>query len=289
MNRLPVTVVIPTFNRRTLLERALNSVLRQSRGCSEIIVVDDGSTDMTAELARGADPILRMLHTKNRGPAAARNLGIMASTQPFIAFLDSDDHWRKRKLEKQFALLSRGKFLVSHTKEKWLRRGRHLNQKRIHIPRHGDIFDHCLQLCAVGMSTVMVRREIFDLVGYFDESLRCCEDYDLWLRTAVCHPFLLVDEVLTVKEGGREDQVSFQYRVGMDALRIRSICKLLAEELPPQKRRQALRELIRKMTIYGQGCCRHGKESEGRRLLAEAARYRSELARLDDDREQKKR
>lgn len=281
MNFLPVTVIIPTYNRRNMLERAIDSVFRQSWPCAELVVVDDGSVDGTAEMLAGLsakEPRLRLLTTAHQGPSAARNAGIAAATEKYIAFLDSDDHWQKRKLEKQYAALNKSDFLISHTRERWLRLGKHLNQKKIHIPRHGDIFDHCLQICAVGMSTLMVRRDLFTEVGLFDEDLLCCEDYDMWLRMALHHPFLLVDEALTIKEGGREDQVSFQYRVGMDALRIKSLRKLLAGTMEPARRRLALAELIRKITIYAGGCCKHGREEEGTALFAECAGLKAELA-----------
>ena len=77
------------------------------------------------------------------------------------------------------------------------------------------------------MSTVMVKRELFEHYGLFDESLPCCEDYDLWLRVAHERPFLLVDHALTLKEGGRADQLSRIYRLGMDRYRIQSLCNLL--------------------------------------------------------------
>lgn len=163
-------------------------------------------------------------------------------------------------------------YLVSHTREKWLRRGHHLNQKKKHIPRGGHIFSHCLELCAVGMSTVMARRELFELVGLFDERYPCCEDYELWLRVSSTHPFLLVDEALTIKNGGREDQLSQRYRVGMDRYRIQALEKLLASgSLQGEYLAMAKRELVKKLTIYGNGCIRHGRQDEGRHCLARAA------------------
>lgn len=278
MNALPITVIVPVWNRAHLLERALQSVFRQSMPCSEVIVVDDGSTDDTpailSQLQR-AYPVLRVLRQQNSGPAAARNLAIMAATYEYLAFLDSDDHWRKKKLEKQFAALAGSGFLVSHTYEKWLRCGKHLNQKKIHIPRHGDIFDHCLRLCAVGMSTVMAHREFFSRVGLFDEKLRCCEDYDLWLRASAAHPFLLVEDALTVKEGGRADQLSQIHRMGMDELRIGSLRNLLAGgQLTVRQEGMAKAELIRKLEIFGAGCLKHGRVELGQSYLAMRDQYR---------------
>lgn len=268
--KIPVSVIIPTYNRAALLRRALSSVVRQTVNCKEIIVIDDGSIDDSYQALAGLPgtaegPEIRHYFQQNRGPAAARNLGIEMARCPTIAFLDSDDHWQRKKLERQFLMMEKcPEYFISHTREQWLRHGRHLNQKKRHIPRHGDIFGQSLELCAVGMSTVMLRIEIFDRVGRFDESMRCCEDYDFWLRTSCLYPFLLIDEALTVKEGGREDQVSSQYRIGMDRFRIESLLRLLkSDNLNDFQVEQTRRELLKKCIIYGKGCLKHGRTAEG--------------------------
>ncbi len=268
-----ISVIIPTYNRASLLLRALNSVKRQTLSCEEIIVVDDGSEDSTRECVLSfiekCEIPVRYLYQNNQGPAAARNIGIRKARYPYLAFLDSDDHWKRKKLAIQYKLFTDNPdALVAHTQESWLRRGQHLNQKKIHKPRNGDIFQHCLQLCAVGMSTIMVKKKLFEKVGMFDEKLRCCEDYDLWLRISSRCPFFLAETPLTIKEGGREDQVSYQYRVGMDRLRIGSILSLLHNEvLSMGQKKSALEELHRKCFIYGKGCVKHDRKHEGRSYL----------------------
>jgi len=273
MDYCPLSVIIPTYNRAAFLNRALVSIKKQTLNCAEIIVIDDGSTDDSVEIVRDFSltckiPI-KILQQTNKGPAAARNHGIICAQQEYIAFLDSDDHWCKRKIELQYrALKTNPDYLISHTKEKWLRRGVHLNQKKIHIPGHGDIFSHCLQLCAVGMSTVMVKKEIFSRVGMFDETLHCCEDYDLWLRVSCKLPFFLIDNPLTVKEGGREDQVSYLYRTGMDRMRIYAIKKMLdSKDLDEKQLALALGEFNRKCAVFGNGCIKHGKREMGEYYL----------------------
>jgi len=165
-------------------------------------------------------------------------------------------------------------YKLSHTRERWYRRGLHLNQKLIHQPPHGTIFEHCLRLCCVGMSTVLVTKELFDLFGYFDESLKCCEDYDYWLRVAVSEKFLLVDKQLTIKEGGRSDQVSSIYRVGMDKFRIRSLVRLIKSgTLSKKQYYMACLTLIDKCQVYGKGCQKHGRPEEGRFYLRLAQTY----------------
>ena len=115
------------------------------------------------------------------------------------------------------------------------------------------------------MSTVMARREIFDKVGLFNEELPCCEDYDFWLRASVGHKLLLIDKPLTLKDGGRPDQVSSIYATGMDRFRIQSILNLLeSDTLVPIQRKLATSELRKKCHIYGNGCIKHGRLEEGR-------------------------
>lgn len=274
IEKIPVSVVIPTYNRTDQLARAINSVFNQSVSCEEIIIVDDGSTDTTLEdltaLLKSCQGIkVRIFTQDNRGPAAARNLGIRMARFEMIAFLDSDDHWHRKKLQVQYALLADCPAnLISHTQERWLRNGLHLNQKKHHRPLHGDIFNHCLQLCAVGISTVMLKKALIEQVGLFDESMRCCEDYDFWLRVSCRYPFILANQALTTKEGGRADQISCQYRIGMDRFRIESLLRLLQSKVLSSCQEQLTRkELMKKCRIYGSGCLKHGKVEEGNRYL----------------------
>ena len=267
---LDVSVIIPTFNRSQRLLDALSSVARQSVQPAEVIVVDDGSTDDTRNLVAAfissSQLNCRYHFQPNRGPGAARNLGIRRSVGAYIAFLDSDDEWHREKLDMQYdALSSNPDYLISHTMERWFRRGVHLNQKKQHVPRGGDIFEQSLRLCCVGMSTVMARKELFDLYGLFDETLRCCEDYDLWLRVSAAEKFNLVDKRFTVKHGGRPDQVSNLFRVGMDRFRIQALAKLIVStQLDDEQRQQARHEVIKRCTIYAQGCSKHQKVAEAR-------------------------
>jgi len=276
MQYSPVSVIVPTFNRQHFLKKAIGSILRQSCRCSEIIIVDDGSSDGTRglirTLTRDADVPLRYIRQENKGPAAARNLGIRHAVCDYVAFLDSDDYWHPAKLEQQFTAMQHSpEYHISHTREKWLRRGKHLNQKKKHQPGRGNIFQQCLQLCAVGMSTVMAKKDLFTVTGFFDESYPCCEDYELWLRVSAAYPFLLIDEPLTVKQGGRDDQLSQQYRIGMDRFRIRAMEQLLKQgNLDVVQQSVTTRELVKKLTIYGNGCLRHDRGNEGRKYLDRA-------------------
>jgi len=264
-----ISIVIPTYNRKSFLQKAIDSVLAQTYPYFELIVVDDGSQDSTAELVESYNSDIVYIRQENKGPAAARNRGVEAARYNLLAFLDSDDRFAENKLEVQIKAMQENKqYLISHTQEIWYRNGSILNQKIRHRKNSGDIFWQSLELCAVGMSTVMMRKEIFERYGLFDEDFPCCEDYDLWLRVSAEQKFLLVDMPLTFKEGGRADQVSSIYRMGMDKFRINSIMKILASgSLSEEQTGLAGRELERKCMIFGTGCIKHGRVEEGEYYL----------------------
>jgi glycosyltransferase involved in cell wall biosynthesis len=260
-----ISVIIPTFNREQCLKKAIDSVLGQTYPHFELIVVDDGSEDDTEKLVESISSDIIYIRQENKGPAAARNRGIHKARNNLIAFLDSDDWFADNKLEIQLkSMREKPTYLISHTQEIWYRNGKVLNQKTKHSKKSGDIFSQSLELCAVSMSTVMMHREIFKLHGLFDEEYPCCEDYDFWLRVSAEQDFLLIDQPLTLKDGGRNDHVSYVYRVGMDKFRIQAIMKMLASGVLTEKQKDAaLAELQRKCTIYGTGCIKHGRNKEG--------------------------
>ncbi|MCY4297344.1 MAG: glycosyltransferase family A protein [Gammaproteobacteria bacterium] len=253
-----VGVVIPTFNRAHTLGRALDSVLAQTLRPERIIVVDDGSTDGTAELVAGY-PGVGYLHQPNRGVSAARNLGIRHCDCDWIAFLDSDDEWLPEKLEVQFEALARepGHQLI-HCDEIWIRNGRRVNPGQRHRKRGGRIFEHCLPLCVISPSAAVIARGLLRETGLFDETLPACEDYDLWLRICRRHPVLYVDQPLLRKYGGHADQLSRQHW-GMDRFRVRALRGLLAgNSLDAAQRRLAAETLREKCQILINGARKRG-------------------------------
>jgi glycosyltransferase involved in cell wall biosynthesis len=277
---MSITVIIPTYNRAAFLESAILSVARQTFPCNELIIVDDGSTDTTrrkVEQMAGQLPFsLHYCYQHNRGAASARNKGLSMASSDFICFLDSDDRFEPDKLYLQYNAMLASKSLISHTLETWFRRGRLLNQKKKHRPREGYIFADCLNMCVVGMSTVMAQKELFDKYGVFNDQLPCCEDFDFWLRVSARENFQLISRPLTIKDGGREDQLSTIYRLGMDRYRILSIVSLLEENrLTDYQRHLAVQELQRKCNIYGNGCLKHGRKEEGRYYLQLSDKYQA--------------
>ncbi|PID71661.1 MAG: glycosyl transferase family A [Desulfobulbus propionicus] len=278
-----ISVIIPTYNRAFCIERAVQSVLEQSTPPGEILIVDDGSTDNTKAIITrlqnsSAIPVV-YFHQPNQGAASARNKGIVKSHFDMVAFLDSDDWWHKNKLAIQYdAMQRKDAAMISHTREIWFRHGKRVNQKKKHDPPHGNIFVPSLRMCVVGMSTVMMHKSCFERFGYFDEQLPCCEDYDLWLRMSCAIPFQRIDEALTFKDGGHEDQLSAIHRMGMDTYRITALVNVIqGGQLSDEQHLNAVAELHRKCTIYGNGCIKHGRAEEGRTYLQLPERIKNQL------------
>lgn len=257
-----VSVIIPTYNRRLMLGEAIESVLGQSYKEFELIVVDDGSKDGTAERLRGYGSELRVVSQRRRGVAAARNLGARFSRGRYLAFLDSDDLWQPKKLEIQVAFMERRpEVQICQTEETWVRNGVRVNPKKRHRKPSGDIFRSSLDLCLVSPSAVMMTRELFERTGGFDEAFTVCEDYDLWLRVAVDTPVHLILEPLVLKRGGHPDQLSHS-TWGLDRFRVMAIKKLLDGGIQGEKRQWAIEALAHKVAILTQGARKRGKQGE---------------------------
>ena len=272
---ISISVIIPTYNRAHLLPRCLNSVISQDYAPFEIIVVDDGSTDLTRSLVQRDYPGAKLISQKNKGVSAARNAGINAAKCDWLAFLDSDDAWSPGKLRRQVQAIEKSPdTCIVHTDEIWVRNGIRINQQRKHRKYGGSIFKKCLPLCVISPSSVMIHRRVFDQVGLFDETLPACEDYDLWLRICARMPVLFIHEPLITKYGGHSDQLSTRYW-GMDRYRIRSIGKILTEvELETSDRKAAIDTLVGKIRIYLNGAKKHNNRiyvAECEQLLARYA------------------
>ncbi len=222
---MKVTVVIPTYNRYTLLKRAISSLTQQSHTVDEIIVVDDGSTDDTINITQDF-PNIKYFFQENRGVSSARNFGISKACNDWLAFLDSDDEWHKSKLQEQLEFHKQNpELLMSYTAEKWVR-----DSKVVKIPKKfrkigEDIFRENLSYCNIAPSSVLLHKSLLDDVGVFDKSLEVCEDYDLWLRILCKHKIGLLNKTLITKYAGHDEQLGF--RKDMDKVRTTVLEKLL--------------------------------------------------------------
>ncbi len=191
--------MIPVLNGAEFIAKAISSVLEQSMRDLELIVIDDGSTDATADIVRAfRDPRIRYVYQTNRGLSAARNSGIQQARAPWIAFLDCDDYWLPTKLEAQFAAAAAmpdaGLVYCAGT----------------YCNVSGDVLadlpatvegnaleallvDNCI---AGSASSAMLSRETFDRIGLFNEKMTCCEDWEMWLRVAAVTSFARVEDRL---------------------------------------------------------------------------------------------
>ena len=260
---MKVSVIIPTFNRFSLISRAIDSVLNQTIKPFEIIVVDDGSSDNTSTFIKNNYKSVKLIKQKNLGVSKARNVGIKNSSGDWIALLDSDDEWKKNKLEVQIKSLSEYDYYsVCHTNEIWIRNGIRVNQKKRHQKYGGDIFDKCLDICRISPSSIIFKKNIIDEVGWFDEGLPICEDYDLWLRITANFKILFIDKPLVIKYGGHSDQLSKSVN-GIEAYRIKSLENLLSNtKLIKDYKSLTIKMLITKLDIYKKGLLKRDKTDE---------------------------
>lgn len=196
-----VSVVIPTYNTRRYVAEAVESALAQTYRPLEVLVVDDGSTDGTdVEMRRFGDPV-RYLVQQNRGPAAARNLGIREARGEYVAFLDADDLWDPVKITKQVAVMERSPevgVVYCGIQRVDLQAGTTVTIVRDDPTLRGDIRRKLLQRNRVVTSTLLIRRACFELEEGFDETLRWAEDWDLWIRISRHFHFDAVTEPLVI-------------------------------------------------------------------------------------------
>lgn len=203
VNLPSISVVVPAYNAATWIEATLQSVLAQDWPVLEVLVVDDGSTDDTAERVARAFPQVRLLRQRNAGVAAARNAGLHAATGQWVAFIDADDHWLPGKLQAQMALLAAepGARMAcapwhvwvsddAHPPEAWRASGPPADLPVAGRGPSGWIYPELLLGCNVWTSTVLAERSLLMELKGFDTRLKVGEDYDLWLRASRLTPIV---------------------------------------------------------------------------------------------------
>lgn len=199
------TVVIPLFNKAHTLQQTLDSVFSQSFAPAEILIVNDGSTDGGAKIARlHSDPRVRVIDQGNLGVSAARNAGLRAASQPFVAFLDADDRWRPAFLEKMRALITQypgaslygaGFYTVEgNAIKRYHGTGRANNASR--SSGVVDFFAEWLRDFPLHTSTTVVPREATLTLGGFSEGVAVAEDHLFWVRMALAGPVAISPEPL---------------------------------------------------------------------------------------------
>lgn len=210
-----VSVIVPVYNSEKYIAQAVDSVLCQTFHDFELIVVDDGSTDRTAEILKRYGERLTYIYQPNSERSAARNTGIRHAKGEYLAFLDADDFWLPQKLERQVQVfdLAPEVGLVYGWAYNVDESGKKVDKGNDGILRRFDagtnVFESLLFENVVGIggcSTVMIRADSVRQVGAFDESLVYIEDWDLWIRIAAYYPVGLVPEPLVCY---RQDSGSF--------------------------------------------------------------------------------
>jgi len=208
MTKLNIAAIMPLFNKRQYVVEAVESMLQQTRPADEIVIVDDGSTDGSGDLVAeryGHDPRIKLIRQVNRGPGAARNACIEATQSPLLAFLDADDKWLPKKLERQGVFMEQNpSCMMSFTSSiQYNERTGETTYKSLDFINIKDKErfvrkEFFPERVYVGTSSaVMIRREALDEVGLFDESLWKAQDTDLWLRIMLRFRFEYIPEHLT--------------------------------------------------------------------------------------------
>jgi glycosyltransferase involved in cell wall biosynthesis len=182
-----VSVIIPVFNGERFLREAVESVLAQKYSPVEIIIVDDGSTDGTATVARSFPETVRYLHQTNHGPAAARNRGIEQAQGNLIAFADTDDLWPSHKLELQLPYLIRDSKID-------IVLGR-IQQVLLSETQAKEIGDPAF---SVNLGSAVIRKSCFERVGLFDETMRYSEDVDWFMRAREGAAAIMTTDAVTL-------------------------------------------------------------------------------------------
>jgi len=278
-----ISVIIPTYNRSLFLGEAIESVLAQSvfqsgKYSFEIIIIDDGSTDDTRRVVERFSGPINYYYQPHQGVSRARNHGLEKARGEFIAFLDSDDLWLPEKIKLQMNVMENFPYLMGCTTEEiWLRRGKRVNPKEKHKKYSGWIFPHALPLCILSLSASLFRRQIFEEIGPFDESLPACEDYDFSLRYSLRYPLHLIERPLIIKRGGHPDQLSRQFW-GLDRFRLQALLKLLSLDLTQDQAFLVRQEILKKARIVRDGALKRGRLEEARYYQQIIDRIEKELS-----------
>lgn len=211
-----ISVVIPLYNKEKEIAATLQSVLAQTYTDYEVIVVDDGSMDDSAKVVQSLmakSNKIRLIQKPNGGVCSARNRGIIESKGYYIALLDGDDIWDKDFLKEQVVLIhdfpKAGMWGVNTA---FIRGGKHYRWRqgmpegyRGYVDnyfgtKHNDLF------CS---SSVVIRRDVFDKVGYFDERISASEDLDMWYRIILHYPVVFYDKILVYYNQDAENRVAY--------------------------------------------------------------------------------
>jgi glycosyltransferase involved in cell wall biosynthesis len=261
-----VSVVIPTYNRRQLIEKAIESVLAQTYSDWEIVVIDNGSTDGTDKhlLAKYGNTLRLIRLDTNVGIPKGRNVGIREARGGYVALLDSDDYWKPNKLSRQMRCFEEDPSygMVATQCSSVTPDGS--TRERNRPGKSGWVLVDLFKANFIRTSSAVIKKEVLDSIGLFDEELAECEEYDLWLRVASKWPIGFINEPLTVYLDNPEG-------VSVDRLRGRLFRQKVLEKGYLHEQIPAsiyTKRLARNCFVIGRHYLRKGEREEARRYLA---------------------
>jgi len=202
MEQNSVSVIIPTYKRAHLINRAINSVLNQTFQDFEIVVVIDGmDEDTLREVQKFIDVRIKyIVLDKNMGISAARNTGIMIAKGKYVALLDDDDEWVPTKLEKQLVVAERTSSEIGVIYSDYLEYfdDKYMSNYVGLLSGKKDERTQILEGRCIAPSVTIIKKECFEKVGLFNIELTRCEDWELWLRISEFYKFKKIPEALTI-------------------------------------------------------------------------------------------
>ncbi len=208
-----ISVVIPCYNAQDFIAEAIESVLDQTYKPYEIIVIDDGSTDKSAEIIKKYVPPVKLIQQENRGRVEARKTGFYYATGEWVALLDADDYWAKEKLERQVEAIKsiNENIVIIHSRDKWIGN----TDSSIYVSDRPKIIDFSFlfEKMIIATSSVLLRKDVLNMViPYWNLGRLRAQDYGLYLLM-LCHGLAYyVDEILSfyrIHEFNRHDKLSF--------------------------------------------------------------------------------
>ena len=248
-----ISVIIPVYNGEQYLSEAIESVLAQTYRPIEIIIVDDGSTDGSADIARGFHDTIRYVFQPNSGPSAARNTGLKIATGKVISFIDADDLWSTDKLSSQIELMDNNlsaEIVLGHLQFLLYRNA---------DDKHGWTVSSDPQL-ALNLGAGIFRKSAFDKVGLFDEMLRYGDDWDWFMRARELGLQILIDEGVTLFYRRHRHNLTNQKTIG-DAY----IIRVFKNSLDRRRLKSGSVRELSKISSYSEGYGRqHNSPGSGK-------------------------
>jgi glycosyltransferase involved in cell wall biosynthesis len=277
------SVVIPTYNRLDFLKQALASVWAQTYKDYEIIVVDDGSTDGTADYLMSLGARVKAVHQENRGPAAARNLGVKHAKGEYLAFLDSDDLWQPWTLATFYEVIRRYKqpTLISAATCEFEGEAPNALQESLNSEWFRDYLTTANNPSYVGSDALVIKRKIFNLANGFDEGMSVGEDLDFYFRVGMAGSFVRVLSPMTLGKrrhvGNMSTVLSSLHRAAVELLKREFESRYPGGEARKIERWRLLSRAVRPVAF---SCLKAGLQNEAWHLYRQSFQMNARLGRF---------